>query len=115
MSQLYGVLPREGIARSLFSIGFSVRIAIVQTHTYLSMDTVEKQREMNECSSCPFLATASGELLTVPPTCSVFEEDYCTWQDCCEPCQYYLNFYGECMQVNFNKWERIGVLRGYNT
>jgi hypothetical protein len=72
--------------------------------TYLSLygQCVEKQREMNQCSTCPFLATASGELLTFPPTCSVFEEDYCTWQDCCEPCQYYLNFYGECMEVNFN-------------
>jgi hypothetical protein len=71
--------------------------------TYLSLygQCVEKQREMNQCSSCPFLATASGELLTFPPTCSVFEEDYCAWQSCCEPCQFFLNFYGECMQVNF--------------
>jgi hypothetical protein len=44
MSQLCGVLPREGIARSLFSIGFSVRMAIVPTHTYLSMDSVWRSK-----------------------------------------------------------------------
>jgi hypothetical protein len=81
------------------------------TYLYLYGQCVEKQREMNECSSCPFLATASGELLTLPPTCSVFEEDYCTWQACCEPCQYYQNFHGESMQMNFNNWD---VLRAYH-
>jgi hypothetical protein len=65
---------------------------------------VEEQGAMNQCSSCPYLA--SGELLTLTaPTCSVFEQDYCTWQTCCEPCQFYLNFYGECMQVNFGTCE----------
>jgi hypothetical protein len=64
---------------------------------------VAEQKTTSECSSCPILATVSSSaLLTLPPTCSVFEQDYCAWQSCCEPCQYYLNFYGKCMQVNFN-------------
>ena len=63
----------------------------------------QKTKNQEECSSCPYMASGeSSELLSLsPPSCSVFEEDYCTWQSCCEPCQYYLNFYGKCMQTNF--------------
>jgi len=64
----------------------------------------KKTTTSSRCSSCPTLVASSEAtaLLTLPPTCAVFEQDYCEWQTCCEPCQYYLNFYGRCMQVNFN-------------
>jgi hypothetical protein len=44
MSPLSGAMSREEIARSLFSIGFNVRITIVPTHTSLSMDSVWKSK-----------------------------------------------------------------------
>jgi len=64
---------------------------------------VAAQKTTGQCSSCPKLVAGSEstDLLTLTPTCAVFEKDYCEWQSCCEPCQYFLNFYGRCLQVNF--------------
>lgn len=62
---------------------------------------IQEQRKQSLCSTCPILVVDDA-LVVSKPVCSAFQQDYCDWQACCEPCQYYLNFYGRCMQVNFN-------------